>query len=160
MEPITVFMLAFAIGVIDGLRSMTAPAVVSWAAHLKWINLNGSPFSFLGSTAAVWIFSVLAVMELVADKLPQTPNRTMPASLLIRCVLGGLSGAALCAAAHQSYAIGAALGAVGGLAGGFGGYEVRRRLSQALKAPFLTAILEDAVAIGCGFFIVSRFQSL
>jgi len=31
-------LLVFGIGVVTGLRSMTAPAVVAWAAHLGWIN--------------------------------------------------------------------------------------------------------------------------
>ncbi len=42
-------LLAFGIGVVTGLRSMTAPAVVVWAAHLGWMNLSGSPLAFLGS---------------------------------------------------------------------------------------------------------------
>ncbi len=37
-------LLVFGIGVVTGLRCMTAPAVVAWAAHLGWINLNGSPW--------------------------------------------------------------------------------------------------------------------
>ena len=32
----------FSIGVIAGLRSLTAPALVSWAAHLGWLDLRGS----------------------------------------------------------------------------------------------------------------------
>lgn len=44
-------------------------------------------------------------------------------------------------------------------AGAFAGYEVRKRLVRALKVPdFLIALLEDAVAIGGGLLIVSRFD--
>ena len=158
MDVTAVFALAFAIGMIDGLRSMTAPAVVSWAAHWKWLNLDGTALAFLNSPAAAYIFTALAASELVVDKLPQTPSRLLPGSLFIRIVLGGLCGAALCASTHHSPAVGAALGAVGAIAGAFAGYQARTRLARALNAPdFAIALLEDAVAVGCGFLIVSRF---
>jgi uncharacterized membrane protein len=158
MSTSTVLALAFAIGVINGLRSMTPPAVVSWAAHWKWLDLQHSQLAFLGSTAAVYILTAGAIVELIVDKLPKTPRRTEPLGLIARFALGGLSGAALCAAANQSVVLGAVLGGVGGVAGGFGGYEVRTRLVKALKIPdTVVALLEDAIAIGGGFFLVSRF---
>jgi uncharacterized membrane protein len=50
------------------------------------------------------------------------------------------------------------LGAVGGVAGAYAGYEVRTRLVKALGVPdFVIAVLEDAVAIGGGLFLLSRF---
>src|SRR6266513_1117413 len=76
-----VFVLALGIGIVAGLRSLTAPAVVAWGAHLGWLNLHGSPVAFIGLTTAVAIFSVLAIGELVADKLPMIPKRTAPAPL-------------------------------------------------------------------------------
>ena len=65
-----VFVLAIGIGIVAGLRSLTAPAVVAWAAHLGWLNVHGSPLAFIGSTTAVAILSLLAIGELVVDKLP------------------------------------------------------------------------------------------
>ena len=154
----SVLVLAFAIGLVAGLRSMTAPAIVSWAAHWKWLDLQNSDLAFLGSTAAVYILAACAIGELVVDKLPNAPSRTAPLGLLARAVTGGLSGAALCATANKSVAIGAVLGAVGGVIGGFAGYELRTRLVRALNLPaFVVALLEDAVAIGGGFFLVTRF---
>src|ERR1700730_16792714 len=153
-----VLALAFAIGLVAGLRSMTAPAIFSWAAHLKWLDLHDSFLAFLGSTAAVYILAVCAIGELVVDKLPNAPSRTEPLGLLARFATGGLSGAALCAAANKSVVVGAVLGAVGGVIGGFVGYQLRTRLVRALSLPaIVVALLEDAVAIGGGFFIVSRF---
>ena len=158
MNTSSVVALAFAIGVIAGLRSMTAPAVVSWAAHWKWLDLQHSQLDFLGSTAALCILTAGAIVELILDKLPKTPSRKAPLGLIARFALGGLSGAALCAAANQSIVLGAVLGGVGGVAGGFAGYEARTRLVKALKVPdTVVALLEDAVAIGGGFFLVSRF---
>ncbi len=158
MTTAVVLALAFAIGLVAGLRSMTAPAIVSWAAHWEWLDLQNSHLAFLGSTAAVYILAACAIGELVVDKLPNAPSRTAPLGLLARAVTGGLSGAALCATANKSLAIGAVLGAVGGVIGGFAGYELRTRLVRALSLPaFVVALLEDAVAIGGGFFLVTRF---
>jgi uncharacterized membrane protein len=158
MNPSEVLLLAFLIGVIAGLRTMTAPAVVAWAANLRWLNLLNSPLAFMGSTAAVAVFTLLALGELIIDKLPSTPSRTKLPGLVGRSVLGGLSGAAIAASGAQSIALGAVLGVIGAIAGAFAGYEVRKRLVRALKVPdFVIALLEDAVAIGGGLLIVSRF---
>jgi uncharacterized membrane protein len=158
MNPFQVLALAFLIGVVAGLRSLTTPAVVAWAAHLHRLNLHDSPLSFMGSTAAVALFSLGAVGELVLDKLPWTPSRTAPMGLVSRGLFGGLAGAAVASSGSQSSALGAMLGVAGGIAGAFGGYEVRTRLVRALKIPdFVVACMEDAVAIGAGLFIVSRF---
>src|SRR5208282_4461571 len=90
MSTATMLGLALGIGVMAGLRSMTAPAVVCWAAHLHWIDLQGSRLSFLGSTVAMAIVTLLAVGELVADKLPSTPNRTSTGPLVWRVLTGAL----------------------------------------------------------------------
>jgi uncharacterized membrane protein len=150
-----VFLLAFGIGIVAGLRSLTAPAVVAWAAHLGWLNLQGSPLAFMASTAAVVIFSVLAFGELIADKLPTTPKRTAPAPLLARILTGGLCGACLCISTGQPLAVGALLGAIGGAIGAFLGYGIRRRVDLHIK-DFLVAICEDVVAVGLALFFVSR----
>ena len=158
MAPSLVLLLAFLIGVVCGLRSLTAPAAVAWAAHLGWIHLNSSRLHFLGSAVAVAVFTLFAIVELVADQLPRAPSRTAPPGLIARVVLGALCGAAIAVSGAESIAIGSLFGAAGGIAGAFGGYQARTRLVKALKVPdFVIATLEDAVAIGSGFFIVSRF---
>jgi len=158
MSPTCVLTLAFLIGVISGLRSFTAPATVAWGLHLGWLNVGSSRLAFMGSTAAVIIFSLLAFGELIADKLPSTPNRTSPAGLIGRFILGAFAGAILATAGGESFALGAVLGGIGGIAGAFAGYQARTRIVKALKCPdFVIAILEDAVAITGGLFIASRF---
>lgn len=152
-----VFILAIGIGIVGGLRSLLAPAVVAWAAHLGWLNLYGSPFAFMGSTIAVAIFSIFAIGELVADKLPKTPKRTAFAPLLARILFGGLCGASLFAAAGKSLFVGALLGGAGGVIGAFGGYEIRRHIVNNLHIKDLfVAICEDLVAIALACFLVSR----
>ena len=152
-----VFLIVFGIGIVAGLRAMTAPAIVCWAAHLGWINLTGSPLAFMGSAAAVAIFSLLALVEFVTDQLPQTPSRTVPVQLGARIIMGGLAGACLAVAASQSLILGLILGAVGAVIGTFGGYQARTRLVRALNVKdAVIAILEDLVAIGLALFLVSR----
>ena len=63
----------------------------------------------MGSTGAVVIFTLLALLELGVDKLPWTPARTAPPGLISRIIFGGLSGACL-AAGLASVAVGALLG--------------------------------------------------
>ena len=153
-----VLLLAFLMGFVGGLRSLTAPAVICWAARLGWIHLEGSKLQFLGSAAAVAIFTLFAIVELVADQLPSAPARTAPPGLIARIVLGALCGAAIGVAGSQSIAMCAATGAVGGIAGAFGGYQARTRLVRALKVPDLViALLEDLLAIGSAVFLMSRF---
>lgn len=147
----------FGIGFAAGLRSLTPPAVVAWAAHLGWLNLNNSPLAFMGSIITAVIFSLLAVFELIADLLPQTGNRTAPVPLVARILMGALCGACLCAATNQSLIIGAILGGVGGIIGAFAGYEIRRKLVAALKIKdSFIAVLEDLVTIGLACFFASR----
>src|SRR5260370_980137 len=149
---------AFGIGVISGLGEPTAPAAVAGAAHRNWLHLHGTPLSFMGAGLAVIIFTLFAVVELVTDQLPSTPARTKPMGLVPRLITGGLSGAAVAASGGQGLAFGAVLGALGGIVGAFAGYEVRTRSVKALSVPdYVIAILEDAVAIGGGLLIVTRF---
>jgi uncharacterized membrane protein len=152
-----VLALAFGIGVIAGLRALTAPAVVAWAGHLHWISLQGTHLAFMGSIVAVAIFTLAAIGEVVNDKLPKTPPRTALPSLIIRCVMGAFAAATLSAGIGGSLAIGALLGIVGALVGTFGGYYLRTGIVKALHSPdFVIALLEDAVAVCGGLFLASR----
>jgi uncharacterized membrane protein len=151
-------LLVFGIGLVTGLRSMTAPAVVAWAAHLGWINLHGSPLAFMGSAWAVGVFTLGALGEFVADQLPTTPARTAAVGLTARIFIGLLTGACLAVAGGASYWLGALIGAIGAIAGAFGGYQARVRLVRGLHVPDAAiAIPEDLVAIGLGLLLVSRF---
>ena len=149
--------LAFLIGVFAGLRSLTPPALIAWAVYLGWLQLTG-PLALIGSIVAVVIFTLLALGELVADKLPQTPSRTAPVGLIARIVTGALPGACIAAAGGVTLLAGAGLGASGGVAGCFGGYQARKRIVQALGIrDIYIAVIEDLVAIcGC-LWVVTRF---
>lgn len=150
-------LLTLLIGFFAGLRSLTAPAVTAWAVHLGWMKLQGA-LALMGSFPAVAIFTFLAVLELVADKLPKTPSRTAPIGLIARIITGGLTGACVAAAGGEGAFLGAVLGAVGGVVGCFGGYQARTRLVKALgTSDIYVALLEDLVAIAGSLWVVSRF---
>ena len=152
----TTLVLAFLIGVIAGLRSLTAPAVVSWGARLGWLHLENTWLAFFGFAATAYVFSALAIAELVSDKLPKTPSRKAPVGFGARIVTGALCGAALGATA-DAWIGGLIAGVLGAIAGTLGGYEFRARLVRAIGGNDLPiALLEDAIAIGGAFLIVSR----
>ena len=153
-----VLFLAFVIGVLTGLRSLTAPAATAWAARLGWLKLT-SPLAWLGALPTVIVFTLAALGELVGDKLPKSPSRTAPPGLIARILMGALCGAAVCmAGTHEGWASGAVVGAIGGIVGCYGGYQGRTRLVKALGTPdYVVAVVEDLVAIGGSLWVVSRF---
>ena len=150
-------LFAFLIGLFAGLRSLTPPAAVAWATYLGWLKL-ARPLSLVGSLPAVIILSLLAVTEVIVDKLPNTPNRTAPLGLIARIVTGGFTGACVSLGGGKSAFVGAALGVAGGIVGCFGGYHARAWLVKSVGQPdFNVALLEDLIAIGGSLFVVSRF---
>jgi uncharacterized membrane protein len=160
MTPGDALFYAFVIGLLSGLRSLTPIAVTAWGANRGWLKVPHS-LLFIGSTTTAAIFTVLAIFELVADKLPKTPNRTSPPGLMARILTGSFTGACLATAGGQSATYGAVLGAVGGVIGCFGGYQTRKRLVQALRVPdVIVALAEDLVTIGGSLWVVSRFAVL
>lgn len=140
------YALALLIGVISGLRAMTAPAAVAWAASSGFLRLAGTPLAFLSYALTPWIFTVLALIELVTDQSPKTPSRKVPVQFGARILSGGLCGAALMLPAGSLWA-GAALGAVGAVIGTLGGAAARARLAAMFGRDRPAALIEDAVAI-------------
>ena len=151
---------AFQIGIIAGMRSMTAPALVSYKlAHTKPDPLPDSPLHFLTSPKAVTTLAVMAGGELIGDKLPNSPNRIAPPVLSGRIATGALSGAALSEADGQSLAYGAVLGALGALAGTVAFFHLRTWLNHEKGIPDLAvALLEDAMTVSAGWVIVDANQ--
>ena len=150
-------LFAFLIGLFAGLRSLTPPAACAWAVYLGWLKL-ARPLSLIGSLPAVIILSLLALTEVMFDKLPNTPNRTAPPGLIGRIVTGGLTGACVSVGGGRSAYVGAGLGLIGGIVGCFAGFHARARLVKSLRQPdFNIALLEDLIAIGGSLYIVSRF---
>jgi uncharacterized membrane protein len=154
---LTLLLLCLLLGCIAGLRSLTPPAAVCWGAHMGWLHLSGTKLAFLGHPAALIMFTLLALFELVNDKLPKTPARTAPPGLIARILTGGFSAAALAVSAGGSVVVAALVGIIGALAGTFGGYNVRHSLVSSVHLPDLpVALVEDVIAVGGGLLIVSH----
>ena len=149
-----ILLLAFLIGIIAGLRALTAPTVVSWAAHLGWINLADTPLSFLSSPITVGILSLLALGEIFNDKRPTTPSRLVPPQFIARVVMGGFAGAAL-GLSHGPLILGLLAGAAGAVAGTYAGAKCRGLLAKAIGNDLPAALIEDVIAVGGGLLIVS-----
>ena len=133
---------------------MMAPAAVSWAARLGWLNLEPTSLAFLGYAYTPWILSVLALGELVADQLPSTPSRTVPVQFGARIISGALSGAAI-GAASNGLAVGARGGIIGAVIGTLGGRALRGRLAKAFGSDRPAALIEDALAIVGAWLVVA-----
>jgi uncharacterized membrane protein len=151
----SIYVLAFLIGVVAGLRALTAPAVVSWAARLGWLHLENTWLAFLGFEFTPYILSALAIGELINDKLPKTPSRKAPPAFAARIVMGAICGAAL-GVSSQALIGGLLAGVLGAIAGTLGGYEARMRAARAVGKDLPIALLEDAIAVCGAFWIVSR----
>ncbi|RWH50120.1 MAG: DUF4126 domain-containing protein [Mesorhizobium sp.] len=128
------YILALLIGVVAGLRAMTAPAAVAWGAYLGWLPVAVTWAGFMGHWITVGIFTILAVAELVTDQLPSTPSRKVPQQFGARIVMGAFTGAVI---------------------GTLGGAELRKRLAIAFGKDLPAALIEDAVAIIGGLLIVA-----
>jgi uncharacterized membrane protein len=151
-----IYLLCLSIGIVAGLRAMTAPAAVSWAAYLGWLKLDGSILAFMGYAWTPWIITVLAVAELVTDQLPSTPSRTVPVQFGTRMLSGALTGAALGIVAG-TLVIGAVLGAAGAVIGTLGGRAARAALARRFGNDRPAALLEDVVAIAAAVLVVRAF---
>ena len=146
------YLSAFQIGVIAGMRALTAPALVSHKLSNTYPDpLAGSKLDFLHSPTTATVLKVLAGGELIGDKMPQAPNRIGAAQLPVRILSGALSGAALSESEGESAPYGALFGALGAVASSFAFFHLRHWLTadRGLPDPAI-ALVEDALAIGLG----------
>jgi uncharacterized membrane protein len=148
-----VLLLALLIGVIAGLRALTAPAVVAWGAFLGWIDVEGKWSEWVANPITVTVLTIFLVVELVTDQLPKTPSRKTPPQFTTRLIMGAFAGAVIGSAFFHTFtAIGA--GIIGAVLGTLGGAEARQRLTAANGGKDRpVAIGEDIIAVGGGFLV-------
>jgi uncharacterized membrane protein len=152
------FLLTFLLGCVDGLRSLTPPALICWAARLGWLHFAGTRLAFINHRSTLTVFTLLAAVELIADKLPKTPARTAPLGLIARIVLGGACGLGLATSGGISLSFSVLLASIGALVGAFAGYHTRRLLVSRVHVPDLAvAVAEDVIAIAGGLLILWCF---
>ena len=127
------------------------------AARLGWLHFAGTKLAFIDRPATLIVFTLLALAELTADKLPKAPARTEPPGLIARVVFGALCGYALATIAGGNLLVAAIAGIIGALVGTFSGYNIRRALVLRTHLPdFGVALTEDLLAIGGSLLIVSH----
>lgn len=149
----TALIPAFGLGVVTGLRSMTGLAAVSWAVRSHRLPVGGRVGAVLGHAATAWSATALAGGELVADKLPGTPDRTAAVPFAARVGIGAGCGAAVGSVAGQA-AAGSVAGGVEAVVGTLGGYHARAALAEAFAHDLPAAMLEDAVAVGAAIALL------
>ena len=134
------------IGAVAGLRAMMPAALLSIAARHR--KDDGGIFASSGAAA---VLGLLAVGELVGDKLPTTPNRTEPMGLAARIVTGAIGGGVISSQRRKSVPLGIALGALTAVAAAYAGQNIRRAIAEetGIHSSFIGAV-EDAIAIGIG----------
>lgn len=158
MTQAVIILLALAIGVIAGLRALTAPAVVAWGAAIGWVDVDGKWSEWMSHPITVTVLTIFLVVELVTDQLPKTPSRKTAPQFITRLIMGAFAGAVIGSGSFHTF-IGLGAGMVGAVLGTLGGAEVRQRLGEARGGQDRPgAILEDVVAVGGGFltaFLVS-----
>jgi len=151
---VAIFGLAFSMGVVAGLRAMTAAAALSWAARAGLLELRHTWLEFLGHAATPWILAALAIAELVRDQMPSTPSRRAPAPFGARLVVGAVAGAALGSLVRR-WSGGMLVGVAGAVVGTLGGHAARAHLSSALGRDRPAALVEDAVAVAGASLIIA-----
>jgi len=138
------------LGLVTGFRTMTPFAVLCWFAYRGDLAVGDTWASWTGHLVTAIIFTILAVAEVIGDKLPWMPNRTSPAPLATRLGMGGLIGAIVATSLDGDIAEGIFLGVAGALLGSFGGFQVRKELVQrgAFK-DWPVATTEDVITLVC-----------
>jgi uncharacterized membrane protein len=150
--------LALVLGFTAGLRSLLPVAVVAWGQRMGVLNYTHWLTAWMATTPALVFFTLAAIGELVADKLPKLPSRIAPGPLAGRSITGLLCGAALSLSAGLPIAFGAISGLLGAVIGSYTGFSVRRALTlRNRKRDFPVALVEDGVALLLAIFVVSRF---
>ena len=147
------YALALLAGLVAGLRTLTAPAAVSWAAHGGFIDLDGSWLAFMAGNWTLTVLSLLALVEMIADQMPSMPSRKVPLQFGARIVSGALCGAAL-GASGGSWIAGLVAGVIGAVVGTYGGAELRRRMAKAIGSDPAAGLIEDVGALVLGLVVV------
>lgn len=145
----TVFRKALGLGAVAGMRSMSAPALLSRAARKGSVeNLEDTRFAPLVSSTVSSVLYVLAVGEMIVDKSAGIPSRISPPALLGRVASGALVGAALFVSGGRREVSGAAVGILSAVAAAYASYYARSGVGEALGVPDqVLGHLEDGIVL-------------
>ncbi|GAB3504427.1 membrane protein [Spirosoma knui] len=155
------YVKAFGIGVIAGMRAVIAPALLS-RKLVRTIPTKqpATPVQYLAQPTTSMVLNVLAAGELIGDKLPGTPNRTLPTQFSGRVASGATCGAFVSQVEGAGAPVGAVLGGLGAAVGTLAFFHLRQWLTHEAGLPDLAvALVEDALAIGAGWSIVNQIEA-
>lgn len=147
-------------GAVAGMRSMAAPAVVSRLHQEGLVSGDNPILKALNSPVTGAVTGTLALGEMLADKLPFMPNRTMTGSVIVRAVSGGVSGAAICLSKRKPVWAGILIGAAAAIGATYATFALRKKVTQKLHIPdALVALAEDAVIAGAAYSALRSLQA-
>jgi len=150
-----IFINGFLIGTASGLRALIGLAAVSWAVRFGILPLDHTWLAFLGYAFTPYILTLMAIGELVNDKLPKTPSRLVAPQFITRIVTSALCGLAIGLSGNGRF-LGLVAGIIGTVAGTFGGAKARSLLARTFGRDLPAALIEDAVALGIAAFALFR----
>jgi uncharacterized membrane protein len=160
MRNYEVYAGAVVLGALAGIRSMAAPAVLGRLSQKGMLDGVTGPLAIVSSSRFAPTTGLMAVGELVADKLPFTPNRTAAGPLLGRAFTGGVSGAVICSSQKRSAWLGALLGAAAAVGSAYGAYYLRKSIVDNSKVPdTIVGLAEDALVGVVGVALTSRLSA-
>ncbi len=148
------------LGAVSGMRSMAAPAIVSRLASSGLLPIEESQIGFLTNPTAAKTTSILAIGEMLADKLPFVPNRTQALPLITRAISGAMSGAAFSTGKKRSALFGALCGMAAAIGATYGAFKLRQMADKQLQIPdTVVAVAEDALVATAGYLLLKTLQN-
>ncbi|UPQ82894.1 DUF4126 family protein [Pseudomonas knackmussii] len=146
-----VFWGALALGAVTGMRSMLAPTMVSRAlATRDDIDDADEPARTLASRRAQQFLLPMAAAEILGDKMPFAPDRTIVPSMLFRALSGGVTAAALASARREPVWLPALIGASAALIASEIGLKLRKPYQDQTLTNAALGLAEDCVALTVG----------
>ncbi|AYA37658.1 hypothetical protein D3Y59_11735 [Hymenobacter oligotrophus] len=113
--------------------------------------MAASPLGWFQSGKAANLLKVMAGGEMLGDKLPNMPDRTIAPILGGRILSGALVGGVMFKLGRNSLWQGALLGAAAAVASSYGALYLRKAASRntPVKEPW-TGVVEDAITLASG----------
>lgn len=160
MSELSTLPLVAGFGALAGLRTLAAPLAIARASRVKNLDLSGTPLALIGSSKAAHTLAAFALGELVADKLPFTPNRTDFVGLAARFASGALAGASIAKARKSSWVSGALIGGSVAVGAAFAAFQLRKSFGDATHIPDkFVAFAEDGLVAGLGMLLVKALEA-
>ncbi len=147
------------LGVMSGMRSMSAPWLLSYRATKEPRAFKGTWLGWLGYPQIRSLFTLMELGELAVDKTSLLPSRISPLPLVGRVQLGAFAGAAAFTEADKPALLGSIVAAIGAIASSFLFYYLRRSVARKTGLPDLPlALIEDATLAGIGLAVLRSYS--